>query len=452
MRRALLPFPVSHLLSAICHPPFRSTLLALLGAASILHPSSVLWAQNEDQPPAPPAQHTGMRITFLPPPMEGTLSLGVYDKKGKLVRTLAREATEKDKEFTIGLNGLITFWDGKDDAGKPMPPGLYYARGYSVGGIDIDGIALHGNDWINDDDAPRPARVVDLRPAADDKVQVLLRTLDDKEVAQTLSFDTQPQEKPAGNESVTIRDGKVQLSSRGETRDIPLTASETAVDAALGAPDRLWVIVTAPEGTEVRAYTFAGEFLRRLAYAPGEPLPRRILAARGRSANRWSEQILLLEQNDKVQRVRSLALPQKPASGDTPAWETVIEKSIWLGNSFEAIRDSLKRPSGKPFVTDKEFIVRLIDNPLLKDEPTTAHVCIGFNDQGSYLQTTDGLPLRRFTETPGLKWVVIGREGSGRQLTIFQSDGVVVEEFKAHKLANMMAFDAGEYEWKGEGK
>lgn len=426
--------------------------LALLISSFLLPPSAFVSAQSEDTPPPPPAQHTGMRITFLPPPMEGTLSLGVYDKKGKLVRALVREATEKDKAFTIGLNGLITFWDGKDDAGAVMPAGLYYARGYSVGGIDIDGIALHGNDWITDDDAPRPVRVVDLRPEAEDKVQVILRTLDGKELTRALSFDTQPQEKPATDDRVSIVDGKVQLSSGGTVHGIPLAEKESAVDAALGAPDRLWVIVSAPEGTEVRAYTFAGEFLRRLAYAPGEPIPRRILAARGRSANRWSEQILLLEQNEKIQRVRSLALPQKPASGDAAAWETVIEKSIWLGDSFEAIRDMLKRPSGKPFVTDKEFVVKLIDNPLLKNEPTTAHVSIGFNVQGSYLQTTDGLPLRRFTETPGLKWVVIGREGSGRQLTIFQSDGAVVEEFKAHKLANMMAFDAGEYEWKGEGK
>ncbi|MEP6671326.1 MAG: hypothetical protein ABJF10_19340 [Chthoniobacter sp.] len=389
-----------------------------------------------------------MRITFLPPPMEGSLSLGIYDKKGKLVRTMAREASEKD--FTIGLNGLITFWDGKDDAGKVMPPGLYTARGYSVGTIDVDGIALHGNDWITDDDAPRPARVLDLHAAADDKVDVILRTLDGKEVTRSLSFDTQPQEKPPGDESVSITEGKVKLISGAEAHELPLAARETAVDAALGAPDRLWVIVSAPGGTEVRAYTYGGEFLRRLAYAPGDPLPRRILAARGRSANRWSEQILLLEQNDKVQRVRSLALPQQATKGDAPAWETVIEKSIWLGDSFEAIRDSLKRPSGKPFVTDKEFIVRLIDNPLLKGEPTTAHVSIGFNEGGSFLQTTEGLPLRRFTETAGLKWVVIGREGSGRQLTIFQGDGAVVEEFKAHKLANMMAFDAGEYEWTGK--
>jgi len=101
-------------------------------------------------------------------------------------------------------------------------------------------------------------------------------------------------------------------------------------------------------------------------------------------------------------------------------------------------------------VAETEFVVHLIENPLLKNEPTTAHVSIGFNETGSFLQTTDGLPLRRITETPGLKWAVIGREGSGKLLTIFQSDGAVVEEFRASKLAIMMAFDAGDYEWTGK--
>ncbi|MFM7918639.1 MAG: hypothetical protein ACKPJJ_00365, partial [Planctomycetaceae bacterium] len=48
---------------------------------------------------------------------EGTISLGIYNKSGTLVRTLFKEASDKD--FTVGLNGFITQWDGKDDAGQP---------------------------------------------------------------------------------------------------------------------------------------------------------------------------------------------------------------------------------------------------------------------------------------------------------------------------------------------
>lgn len=399
---------------------------------------------QENEPP----KSSGIRITFLPPPMEGTLSLGIYDRKGKLVRVLAREAAEKD--FTIGLNGLITQWDGKDDSGKAAPAGTYEARGYSVGAVEVEGVALHGNDWITDDDAPRPARITDLRAKAADEVEVALETLDGTAQTVPIRFGTELATGTVSTDTVKIAEGRAVLVTNGETRAVPLDEGETAIDAALGARDRVWVIVQTAAGREVRAFTLDGEFLRRLAYEPTDPQPRRLLAARGTFAERWSEQIVLLEENEKMQRVRSLALPQKPAADDPPLWETVLEKTLWRGGSFEATKDLLRRADGKPFTAEKEFVVRLINNPLIRDEPTTARVTIGFNERGSFLQTTDGLPLRRVTETPHLRWAVIGREGSGKLLTILQSDGAVVEEFRAKKLANMMAFDAGDFEWAGK--
>jgi len=56
----------------------------------------VLALATHGQDEEPPSQKKGVRIAFIPPPMEGTWSLGIYDKKGKLVRVLAREATEKN--------------------------------------------------------------------------------------------------------------------------------------------------------------------------------------------------------------------------------------------------------------------------------------------------------------------------------------------------------------------
>jgi len=416
--------------------------------AALLTLATLLTAGAFAQEEPPPSKDAGVRITFLPPPMEGTLSLGIYDKKGKLVRALAREATPKD--FIIGLNGLITHWDGKDDAGKPVVPGLYQARGYSVGALEVEGVALHGNDWITDDDAPRPARITGLRVKAPGEIEVELKTLDEKTFALPIRFDKMTPAADAKEVLPRIEEGRVVLTIDGKPHHPTLGNDETAVDAALGAADRLWVIVQTPTGREVRAYNLDGEFLRRLAYAPADPQPQRILAARGTFAERWSEEIVLLEENEKMQRVRTLALPQKPADGAAPVWETLMEKVILHSETFDAVKDQLHRPDGKPFNPEKEFVVHLINNPLIKDEPTTAHVTIGFNDKGSFLQTTDGLPLRRVTETPHLRWTVIGREGSGKLLTVFQGDGTVVEEFKAKKLANMMAFDAGDYEWKGK--
>src|SRR5436305_1788707 len=45
----------------------------------------------EQTPSAAPAR--SVRISFVPPPMEGTISLGIYNRTGKLVRVLHTEAT-----------------------------------------------------------------------------------------------------------------------------------------------------------------------------------------------------------------------------------------------------------------------------------------------------------------------------------------------------------------------
>jgi hypothetical protein len=63
--------------------------------------------------------------------MDGTISLGIYDHAGKLVRVLHQNAQLDD--FTIGPDSLVTRWDGKDDGHQDQPSGKYRARGYLVG-------------------------------------------------------------------------------------------------------------------------------------------------------------------------------------------------------------------------------------------------------------------------------------------------------------------------------
>jgi len=80
-----------------------------------------------------------VRLSFVPPPMEGTISLGIFDANKKLVRILCREA--KIDQFAIEETSLTTTWDGKDDAGEDLPPGKYHARGYMVGELKIEEIS-----------------------------------------------------------------------------------------------------------------------------------------------------------------------------------------------------------------------------------------------------------------------------------------------------------------------
>jgi hypothetical protein len=82
-----------------------------------------------------PAPTRSVRISFVPPPLDGTISLGVFDSTGNLVRVLHQQASLD--AFTVGADALITKWDGKNDYGQDEPPGKYHARGYTVGPVQI---------------------------------------------------------------------------------------------------------------------------------------------------------------------------------------------------------------------------------------------------------------------------------------------------------------------------
>jgi hypothetical protein len=111
---------------------------------------------EESATPSPTPEQTpsassarNVRISFIPPPLEGTISLGIYDRNGKLVRVLHQQA-ELNK-FTIGADALETQWDGKKDDGEDLPAGKYHARGYLVGNLQAEPI---GNSTPADDAIP----------------------------------------------------------------------------------------------------------------------------------------------------------------------------------------------------------------------------------------------------------------------------------------------------------
>lgn len=100
-------------------------------------------AISPEQPMAPsptpeqmpsPSPARSVRISFVPPPIDGTISLGIYDHAGKIVRVLHQNAHLND--FTIGADALATRWDGKDEGTQDLPSGRYHARGYLVGALN----------------------------------------------------------------------------------------------------------------------------------------------------------------------------------------------------------------------------------------------------------------------------------------------------------------------------
>lgn len=370
---------------------------------------------------AGPTRAADVRITFLPPPLEGTLSVGVYTLEGKLVRTLVQEAN--DDAFVAGLNGFIMSWDGKDDAGKFVPAGKYFVRGYAVGDLEVEGEAFHANDWFTDEDAPR---VHELRSVRAEGRTLLLN-------AATLSGE-------AGTLKVELDSGKAVF-----------TAGNAATGPVLEVPGRdgsTWKIEPAGEANEpsrVLVQRKGDDVLRELAIDPAEPQPFALAAATDR------DELYLLERNATELRLRALRLKETKAAADgQPAvseWEVFLTKSIHTQDTFAQVQDQLGRTP--PPRAEEHLRVALMPNELVQGvAPAALSTVAGHDAKGSLLRTLDGLLLRRLTDTPALKWTVLSR-GAGGAVTLFQSDGAVVEEYRVKKVEKMMAFDAGEYDWTG---
>src|SRR5215218_7329376 len=141
------PFPGDRL------APIHLTVSKQINIVAVLLALVSLEAVAQESPKPSPAAERSIRISFVPPPLDGTISLGVYDAKGKLVRVLFREADIN--EFTIGSDALSTTWDGKDDAGENVPAGKYSAHGFVVGDVKVEGVGFFFNDWITSAEGPR---------------------------------------------------------------------------------------------------------------------------------------------------------------------------------------------------------------------------------------------------------------------------------------------------------
>jgi len=148
---------------------------------------------TETPSPSPTASATARSVSlrFVPPPMEGTISLGIWDSNDKLVRVLYNEA--KIDKFTVEENSLSTTWDGKNDRGEELPAGKYRARGYLVGKLKIEDLGKvpsppdGATDHISVKLVMNPL-VADTRPVMDVGVSfgangVFLKTMDELPLA-----------------------------------------------------------------------------------------------------------------------------------------------------------------------------------------------------------------------------------------------------------------------------
>lgn len=362
-------------------------------------------------PTATPPPARNVRISFVPPPIEGTISLGIYDPSGKLVRVLHRESETQD--FTIGHDALMTAWDGKDDSGQDLPAGKYSARGYMVGALTVEGIDYFFNDWVTDENSPHLKRIENLSFAEN-----------------ILRLTT---ELASGEHAEIFYDPVTEMVSRSENVvSIPLNGTP-------GKDNTRWVIANA----EIEQLSPTNEILRRLAYQPDDPQPKAV------AASDREDRIFVLEENALVQQVRALTLLETKVDAakqqNVSDWKVDFEKKIVAHKDFSLENGTPVAAGGK--ATPEKVAVRLQPNPLKRNKPASIDVAVGFDEEGSYLKTGDGLALRTISDTPNLSRALVLAHGE-KAIDVFQDDGAVVEQYRISGVDEMMAFDCGSFDLK----
>jgi hypothetical protein len=371
-------------------------------------------------------------LHFVPPPLEGTISLGIFDATGKLVRVLHRE--DEISDFTAGHDALETTWDGKDDSGHPLAAGRYHARGFLLGGVQVEGVGYFFNDWVTDEHSPHIARVTQIE--ANDSSLRLTTTLAG---GATSSFLFDP---ATGMLAATDAPAAKSPSS-----------SAALIDPVAVAPGRdgtIWAISHAAKNSaaleivQLASQPIAG-VLRKLAIAPNDPQPFAIAA----SPN--EERIFLLERSPSLERLRSLTLLETKAKsgGDAEAvsnWKIDFEKKIVAHENF-ALQNGAPVAMPNEKVKSPDLVEQILrPNSLERDRRDTVKLAAGFDAEGAFLKTADGLPLRTVSDNAQIKRIVIAPRENG--LDFFQDDGAVVEQFRLSRLDQMMAFDCGAFDLK----
>jgi hypothetical protein len=93
---------------------------------------------------------------------------------------------------------------------------------------------------------------------------------------------------------------------------------------------------------------------------------------------------------------------------------------------------------------DSMLKLRLVPNPLRKEASPVVELRVAFDTNGSFLQTTDKLPLFTVSEAPNLSRAWIAKE-SKNAVDVWQDDGTTLHQFRISNVDQMMAFDCGQF-------
>lgn len=393
-------------------------------------------------------------------PSSGRITLGVFDKNGRLVRTL--HALDGEEKFQVGLNGYISRWDGLDDSGRKVPPGAYHIRGYQIGDVSVSGEAFHFNDWISDSGTAPIPWIEDFEVLDDGDVLLLAKTPAGSVPARVSGKDgtLSGANAPPASKNEAARRKLTELSGRPPEAFSSLDAADDTILAAnadgvwiskngsalrkielparvdsvsLGRGETFWFVGRSLDQDQIPLVgesDFSGGILRALPCHPGEPTPKKVGSAKS------GDGFVVLEESPGLQRLRSLSRDQ---SGE---WVVEWEKTIRRAPRFGFLNGEVAADAGQaPRLESLRF--RLEENPLTGERQTITIRAIA-DRNGTRLVTEDGLPLLRIGDQPDIQRVVIQRGKDSDSLRLLQGNGAAVGEYLIEGLRHILPLNAGQ--------
>ena len=100
-------------------------------------------------------------------------------------------------------------------------------------------------------------------------------------------------------------------------------------------------------------------------------------------------------------------------------WKVDLQKDIIAHKDF-SLADG--KPSTGGQTIPEKLTLHLQPNPLKRDKPGSVEVAAGFDKDGSFLKTTNGLPLRTISDTLHLIRALLVADGA-KTIDVFQDDG-----------------------------
>jgi hypothetical protein len=200
-------------------------------------------------------------------------------------------------------------------------------------------------------------------------------------------------------------------------------------DVALGTPGTFWFVGEEDHARFVAQASFAGEMLRLLRPADGDPQPEKI------RASRTTEKFAVLEALPGLQRVRVM---ERTGAGE---WEIEWERTLRDASTFGFV-DGIPSANADKAPADPSVRVRLNENPLTGSRDfLTVHAA--FDALGSTLASPDGLPLVDVSSRRDIVRLAIRAGDKPGTIRLLQGNGSFVEEFLISGLGDIVPLNAG---------